>query len=59
MTYMDLLDRRNNILKRNIGNMVMKDNRRGLSTQESHFYQNMIKEWHQNENELNSARKQS
>lgn len=59
MTYVELLDRRNLILKRNISNMVMKDNRRGLNTQESHFYQSMIKEMHQNENEIHAAKKQS
>lgn len=58
MTYMDMLGRRSIILKRNIGHLIIKDNRQGLSAQESNFYQNMIKEWHQNECELNSVRKQ-
>lgn len=59
MTYMDMLGRRSIILKRNIGNLIIKDNKQRLSTQESHFYQSMLKEWHQNANELNSARKHS
>ncbi|MGO4548452.1 hypothetical protein AB4Z29_27050 [Paenibacillus sp. 2TAB23] len=44
-------------MKRNIGNLIVKDNKQGLSTQESNFYQSMLKEWHQNESELNAARK--
>lgn len=59
LTYMDMLGRRSIILKRNIGNLIIKGNKQGLSSQESSFYQNMLKEWHQNENELNSARKLS
>ncbi|OBZ11348.1 hypothetical protein A7975_20615 [Bacillus sp. FJAT-26390] len=57
MTYMDMLGRRSIILKRNIGNLVIKDNKQGLSAQESNFYHSMIKEWHQNESELNAVRK--
>ncbi|WP_255314489.1 hypothetical protein [Bacillus sp. FJAT-26390] len=44
-------------MKRNIGNLVIKDNKQGLSAQESNFYHSMIKEWHQNESELNAVRK--
>ena len=58
MTYMDMLGRRSLILKRNIGNLIIKDNKQGLSAQENNFYQSMIKEWHQNESELNAVRKQ-
>ncbi|WP_138755051.1 hypothetical protein [Paenibacillus sinopodophylli] len=58
MTYMDMLGRRSIILKRNIGHLIVKDNKQGLSAQESSFYQSMLKEWHQNENEMNAARKQ-
>jgi len=59
LTYMDMLGRRSIILKRNIGNLIIKDNKQGLSMQENHFYHSMLKEWHQNANELNSARKHS
>jgi hypothetical protein len=59
LTYMDMLGRRSIILKRNIGNLIIKDNKQGLSMQENLFYQSMLKEWHQNENELNSARQHS
>lgn len=59
MTYMNMLGRRSIILKRNIGSLIMKDNKQGLSLQESNFYQNMVKEWHQNEIEMNAAKKNS
>ena len=57
MTYIEMLGRRSEILKRNIKALLLKDNKYGLSGQESNFYQNMIKELHQNEHELNSIRK--
>ncbi|OMF21173.1 hypothetical protein BK133_28770 [Paenibacillus sp. FSL H8-0548] len=59
MTYMDMLERRSEILKRSIGRMVIKDNRQPLNLQESNYYQSMIKKWHQTENEMNSVKKQS
>lgn len=34
----------------------MKENRDGLDRQEAHIYRNMVKELHQNEQELNGAR---
>ncbi|MBP1990656.1 hypothetical protein [Paenibacillus eucommiae] len=57
MTYVKLLGRRSEILKRNIGNLISKDNQYGLSDQENMFFKNMIKELHQNEYELNSSRR--
>lgn len=59
MTYMDMLGRRSEILKRSIGKMVIKGNRQELSLQESNYYQSMIKKWHQNENEMHAVKKQS
>jgi hypothetical protein len=57
LTYSDLLGRRNEILKKRIEKFAVKSNKRGLSSQESHFYQHIIKEWHQNEMELNTVRR--
>ncbi|MDO3410394.1 hypothetical protein QWJ34_11530 [Saccharibacillus sp. CPCC 101409] len=34
----------------------MKENRSGLTHQEAHIYRNMLKELHQNEQELHGAR---
>ncbi|PZD95363.1 hypothetical protein DNH61_12535 [Paenibacillus sambharensis] len=59
MSYEEMLDRRSEILKRNIGTMILKENQQGLSGQENHLYQNMIKELHQTENELNTKRNES
>jgi hypothetical protein len=59
LTYTEMLGRRSEILKRNIGTMILKDNKHGLSGQESNFYKMMLKEWHQTELELNSAKKES
>lgn len=56
MGYTDMLGRRSTILKRNIDTMIKKNNKQGLSSQESSFYQHMLKELHQNEHELHSAR---
>ncbi|MBW7475821.1 hypothetical protein K0T92_13785 [Paenibacillus oenotherae] len=59
MTYIEMMRRRNEILKRNIGSMILKSNKQGLSGQESSFYKNMIKELHQGESEINAYRNQS
>jgi hypothetical protein len=58
LTYNETLGRRSEILKRNLKALILKNNKHGLSEQESNFYQNMLKELHQNEHELNSSRKQ-
>ncbi|MFF2482294.1 hypothetical protein [Paenibacillus sp. NPDC058071] len=58
MTYKEMLGRNNAILKRNIGRMILKDNKQGLSSQESNMYQSMLKRLHHNESELQAARKQ-
>ncbi|MFC4775811.1 hypothetical protein ACFO9Q_03335 [Paenibacillus sp. GCM10023252] len=56
MTYTELLGRRSEILKRNIGKMIVQDNQTGLGGQESLFLQRMIRELHQTEHELQASR---
>jgi len=51
-----VLERQNEILRRNIETMTMKNNKDGLSRQESSFYHTMVKEWHQNQHEINHKR---
>nr|WP_270167726.1 hypothetical protein [Paenibacillus sp. SYP-B4298] len=59
LTYNELLGRRNEILKRRIGSMILKHNKHGLSGQERSFYRMMLREWHQTEQELHGSRKDS
>lgn len=56
MTYTKLLERKGEILKRTVETWIMKENRDGLDRQEAHIYRNMVKELHQNEQELHVAR---
>ncbi len=56
MSYKELLERKSEILKKTVESWIMKENRDGLNRQETHIYQNMLKELHQNEYELNGAR---
>jgi hypothetical protein len=56
LTYKEMLGRRSEILKRNIGSLIIKENQQGLSQQENNFFRSMIKELHQNEYELNACR---
>ncbi|KAA9004126.1 hypothetical protein F4V43_12055 [Paenibacillus spiritus] len=56
MSYTEMLERKSEILKKTVENWVLKDNRDGLNRQEAHMFQNMIKELHQNEHELNGVR---
>ncbi|WPP42622.1 hypothetical protein SK066_06690 [Paenibacillus hunanensis] len=51
-----VLERQNEILRRNIETMIIKNNRDGLSRQENGFYHTMVKEWHQNQYEINQMR---
>lgn len=51
-----VLERQNEILKRNIETMIKKNNKDGLSRQENSFYHTMVKEWHQNQREMNHTR---
>jgi len=55
LTRLDTLRRRSEILKRNIDSMIGKENGRGLSAQESRFYRDLIRKWHENEHEIHSA----
>lgn len=57
MTYTEMLGRRSEILKRHIGNLILKDNQNGLNEQENHFFKDMVKEFHRNKYELHSNRK--
>ncbi|MNF08265.1 hypothetical protein D3C80_2086420 [compost metagenome] len=59
MTSEDMLGRRSIILKHSIEKLILKNNRQGLSSQESSYYRSMLKKLHQNENELHAARKHS
>ncbi|MFF2888329.1 hypothetical protein [Paenibacillus sp. NPDC057967] len=56
MTYKEVLGRRSELLKRNIYRMILKDNRQGLSVNESNVYQSMLKKLHHNESALQTAR---
>lgn len=56
LSYKDVLDRRSELLKRSIYSMILKDNRQGLSVNESNVYNSMLKELHLNENALNEER---
>ncbi|MFD1883905.1 hypothetical protein [Paenibacillus wenxiniae] len=51
-----VLERKNEILRRNIDTMIMKNNKDGLSRQENNFYHTLVKEWHQNQHEMNQKR---
>ncbi|WP_246553590.1 hypothetical protein [Paenibacillus tritici] len=50
------MERKGEILKKTMETWIMKENRDGLDRQEAHIYRNMVKELHQNEQELNVAR---
>ncbi|MBN3524590.1 hypothetical protein [Paenibacillus apiarius] len=57
MSNENVLDRRNEMLRRNIQQYLVQDNQHGLSAQEQHFLQHMIKELHQNMHEMNASHK--
>jgi hypothetical protein len=59
LSYIDLLGRRKEILKRNIGTYILKESMNDLSAQDQYLYHTMVKELHQNEFEMNGARKNS
>lgn len=56
MGYTEVLERKSEILKKTMENWILKENRDGLNRQEAHIYRNMLKELHQNEQELNTVR---
>ncbi|GIP40157.1 hypothetical protein J31TS4_34370 [Paenibacillus sp. J31TS4] len=58
MSYVEMLNRRNKIMKKHVERMILKDNQTGLSYQEDNLYQMMLRELYQNESELNAARRE-
>ncbi|GGO09485.1 hypothetical protein [Saccharibacillus kuerlensis] len=56
MSYTEVLERKSELLKKTVENWILKENRDGLNRQEAHIYRNMLKELHQNEQELNTVR---
>ncbi|WP_172200856.1 hypothetical protein [Saccharibacillus qingshengii] len=56
MSYTEVLERKSEILKKTVETWILKENRDGLNRQEAHIYRNMLKELHQNEQELGTAR---
>lgn len=58
MTYTEALERKSEMLKKNVENWILKENRSGLSQQEAFIYRHMIKELHQNKQELHTAREE-
>ncbi|CAH8705206.1 hypothetical protein M5W83_13620 [Paenibacillus thiaminolyticus] len=48
-----MLERKNELLRRNIQQYLLLENQHGLSQQEQHFLQHLIKEMHQNNYEMN------
>jgi hypothetical protein len=53
-----MLERRSEILKKNIHQMIIQDNQFGISDQQSMIMQHMIKELHQASHELDSTDKE-
>ncbi|WMT42083.1 hypothetical protein RE628_06515 [Paenibacillus sp. D2_2] len=49
----EMLERRSEMLKRRIGELIAKENQYGLGRQESHFLHMSIRELHQTAFELN------
>ncbi|WP_435922236.1 hypothetical protein [Paenibacillus sp. DYY-L-2] len=54
MAYDEVLERRSEMLKRRIGEMIARENQYGLGKQEGRFLQRMIKELHQTAYEMNA-----
>ncbi|MGF7048990.1 hypothetical protein J2T13_003498 [Paenibacillus sp. DS2015] len=52
-----VLERRSEILKKNIHEMILQDNQSGISHQKSNLLQHMIKELHQTSHEMNARGK--
>lgn len=53
---LDVLERRSELLKKNIQQMIIQDNQYGISRQQNMFLQQMIKELHQTSYEMNTER---
>jgi len=58
LNYTEALERKSEMLKKNVENWILKENRSGLSQQEAFIYRNMIKELHQNKHELHTVREE-
>lgn len=56
MGYTEVLERKSEMLKKTVENWILKESRDGLNLQEAHIYRHTLKELHQNEYELGSAR---
>ncbi len=52
-----MLERRSEILKKNIHQMIIQDNQYGISNQQNMLMQHMIKELYQTSHEMNSTDK--
>jgi hypothetical protein len=52
----EVLERRSELLKKNIHQMLLQDNQHGISRQDNMFLQQMIKELHQTSHELSTTR---
>ncbi|MNC32466.1 hypothetical protein D3C75_808220 [compost metagenome] len=50
----EMLERRTEMLKRRIGELIARDNQYGLGKQEGQFLQRMIRELHQTNFEINA-----
>ena len=56
MTQEQLLERKNEMLRRNMQSLIVKQNQRGLSKQDGQFLQQVIREFHQNVHQLNESK---
>ncbi|GIO66625.1 hypothetical protein VQ056_05805 [Paenibacillus sp. JTLBN-2024] len=51
-----VLERRSEMLKKHIQQLLIRDNQHGISRQQSLFLQQMIKELHQTSHEMNGSK---
>ncbi|TVY01432.1 hypothetical protein [Cohnella terricola] len=59
MSHLEMLRRRSEILRRNIGTMIIKENKSGMNLQENRFYHQLIRKWHENEHEIHAMNKKA
>ncbi|WP_438434772.1 hypothetical protein [Gorillibacterium sp. sgz500922] len=57
MTREQVLERQSEMLKRNMQELIMKQNQRGLSRQDGRYLQQVIKQFHQNVHSLHDSAK--
>jgi hypothetical protein len=55
MSQHEVLERKNEILKKSISGMILRDNREGLNDQDSQLMQKFIREYHYNAYRLNAS----